>query len=473
MFQQIAGINYIVRRSIFFALTWLLVISVGIWSACADDLVDLIRQGKVEAEIGGSGIQSVNVRLRRKATQTQIVVVDVPVGTFFVAANRSTQSMVSTAPVTINLSGNEWIRITVAAACANKPLSIPHENDSFIVQRLPQQLELTKVINVLARENASYPVIQAAVWIITDNATYDSLGSLRVGLARAIGADDAALAMKYVDDSGIDIKKRAIWRDRTRLALIARKKQDVNWLNVQLTVGPLIALLKDTDFEVRSRAIDALGEIKDPRAVGPLIARLHDAISTAERGDLGQALGKIKDPRAVEPLIAALKRGDVEVITALGKIKDPRAVEPLIAALKRGSVGAIEALGEIGDPRAVEPLIAALKRGDGEVITALGKIKDPRAMGALSAVVRDENDTKRSVAIEALGDGKDPGAVEVLIAVLKDKNSNIRMKSVRALGKLKDPRAVASLTTIVLEDETQSVRDSAAEALRAIQGFIR
>ena len=56
---------------------------------------------------------------------------------------------------------------------------------------------------------------------------------------------------------------------------------------------------------------------------------------------------------------------------ALGEIKDTRAVEPLIEALKdsdkRVGIFAARALGNIGDARGVEPLIDALQDSDEEM----------------------------------------------------------------------------------------------------------
>ena len=71
-----------------------------------------------------------------------------------------------------------------------------------------------------------------------------------------------------------------------------------------LAVEPLIAALKDQYSWARKAAAEALGEIKDPRAVEPLIAALE---SSGMRYSAAKALGKIGDARAVEPLIAALK----------------------------------------------------------------------------------------------------------------------------------------------------------------------
>jgi HEAT repeat protein len=125
-------------------------------------------------------------------------------------------------------------------------------------------------------------------------------------------------------------------------------------------------------------------KMKARRDVKGLIKALGYKKDEYVRRYTARALGEIKDPRAVEPLIAALK--DAEWIVreaaayALGEIKDPRAVEPLIAALKDENEyvrkAAAYALGEIKDPRAVEPLIAALKDKDSDVRKAAAEALD-------------------------------------------------------------------------------------------------
>jgi len=85
-------------------------------------------------------------------------------------------------------------------------------------------------------------------------------------------------------------------------------------------------------------------------------------------------LGEIKDARAVEPLIGALKDKDlnvqIETVKALEKIGEP-AVEFLIEALRDENrtvrYGAVKALGNIGSARALSPLTQALNDKDGEV----------------------------------------------------------------------------------------------------------
>lgn len=71
------------------------------------------------------------------------------------------------------------------------------------------------------------------------------------------------------------------------------------------TVEPLTAL-KDDNARVRTRAAEALGQIKDTRAIEPLIAALKDENADVRR-EAAEALGRMKDTRAIEPLMAALE----------------------------------------------------------------------------------------------------------------------------------------------------------------------
>jgi HEAT repeat protein len=145
-------------------------------------------------------------------------------------------------------------------------------------------------------------------------------------------------------------------------------------------VEPLIKALENEHFTIADSAAEALAEIGEP-AVEPLIQALKDKNPDIRWGAT-QALGDLKDERAVEPLIQTLmKDKDLEVqwtaAKALGKIGDKRAVEPLIQALKKRIIAVkgrgilelghyfqtniAEALGKIGDTKAIEPLITALE----------------------------------------------------------------------------------------------------------------
>jgi outer membrane protein assembly factor BamD (BamD/ComL family) len=201
------------------------------------DIVDLLAERKIEIESNGGGIQSVNVRIRRLVSYP--LTVRVPVGTYFVAANQSSQNMVITAESKTRLKGDDWRSLPLSAACANRPKGIPNSKDTFTVQRSSNQAELTALMPVLDRANASFPVRQAAVWIVTDNASYSDLGILTsrpansgFGGGRTIRHSDAAAGMKICSESGIDIKRKQIWHDKNSILSELPDGDLKQWLNL-------------------------------------------------------------------------------------------------------------------------------------------------------------------------------------------------------------------------------------------------
>jgi HEAT repeat protein len=78
--------------------------------------------------------------------------------------------------------------------------------------------------------------------------------------------------------------------------------------------------------------------LKRRRDVEGLIKVLQTGTHPESREEAAEALGAIRDPRAVDPLIGALKDRDHEVreeaAKALGAIGDRKAVKPLNEALK-------------------------------------------------------------------------------------------------------------------------------------------
>ena len=254
---------------------------------------------------------------------------------------------------------------------------------------------------------------------------------------------------------------------------------------------PLVALLTDKSVEVqnefdigflsnessivRREVAYLLGELKDPRALEPLLALLTDKSPEVRRAAT-MALGELKDPRALEPLLALLTDKSPEVrraaTMALGELKDPRALEPLLAQLTDKSPevrrAATMALGELKDPQALKPIVVQLIDKSPEVrraaTMALGELKDPRALEPLVVQLIDKSPEVRRAAIMALGELKDPRALEPLVAQLIDKSPEVRRAAIMALGELKDPRAVEPLV-VQLIDKSPEVRRAAIMAL--------
>jgi hypothetical protein len=194
-------------------------------------IVDLVEQGKVEAKSTGSGIESVSLEVRRLVEEVLKAVI--PAGTFFVSGG-STQDMVATDEEEIILIDDEWVSAVLDVACANLELDVPDSDVTFDIRRAPQQEQLEILMPALRDAGVPYEVRQAAVWIVTDDADYDDLGTLvsgwGIGGSRIILETEAALAMKIVDEAGIDITSRSIWWDRDLILQGLEDGSLRNWL---------------------------------------------------------------------------------------------------------------------------------------------------------------------------------------------------------------------------------------------------
>jgi len=277
--------------------------------------------------------------------------------------------------------------------------------------------------------------------------------------------------------------------------------------------GLIKALDYEKDSSVQEAASEALGEVGDERAVGPLMVALSNLgetdieeaafsaltavvtrIGAATTFPLSMALmdrnqkvreaattmlvrvGRTTIEPPIEILEILLRHSDLDVqkaaAQALREIGDPRAVELLVGALKDADSNvrkaAVRALEQIGDARAVEPLVSALKDKERNVrmaaVVALGEIRDRRAVEPLMNTLRDRDSGVRLDAAEALGKIKDRRAVEPLVNTLKDQDFRVTMAAVVALGEIGDVQAVEPLIA-ALKDEHSSVRECAAKAL--------
>ena len=107
----------------------------------------------------------------------------------------------------------------------------------------PEQAELQALVATIDARSSSwgweygtFDVVQAAIWIVTDDAGYGGLGTLvrQSGIGglstRVILEDEAARAMRMVDEAGIDITQRQIWQDRDLIAAGAEDATLVEWI---------------------------------------------------------------------------------------------------------------------------------------------------------------------------------------------------------------------------------------------------
>jgi len=161
------------------------------------------------------------------------------------------------------------------------------------------------------------------------------------------------------------------------------------------------------DLDVRSGAAEALGDIALVKrsTAAPAVPSLLAALSDKDawiRHDSAVALGYLREPRALSPLVALLRSDpDLRVresaAGALGWIKSQDGLEPLLSVLenKSESLGlrqcAVSALYHIPSRSALAALLRALHDADPEIrlwsVRTLGQIRDIRAISPLQELI--------------------------------------------------------------------------------------
>lgn len=137
---------------------------------------------------------------------------------------------------------------------------------------------------------------------------------------------------RLADDKSVDLLIETLGRKDGVARSAAR---ELGKLRNERAIPALIALL---DYpEVNQAAAEALLAF-GPKAIGPLLEVLKGGSGSA-RQLAASALGELRDKRAVEPLIDLMQTDDVYAVrtaaaTALGQIKDARAVWVLVATLQ-------------------------------------------------------------------------------------------------------------------------------------------
>ena len=155
-------------------------------------------------------------------------------------------------------------------------------------------------------------------------------------------------------------------------------------------VEPLLSLIEDTSLSIdlRTQAIRTVGKLEDERAVEPLIKILNDKLSDFENRSRRKNFEGFKD--GYWERLESESEFDHAVIIALGRLKDPRAIDPLIrfkARFSRHELAVVWAWGYIGDPKAVDSIASIVSPGDTrfdeQMVNALVAIGGPRAIDAL------------------------------------------------------------------------------------------
>jgi serine/threonine-protein kinase len=244
--------------------------------------------------------------------------------------------------------------------------------------------------------------------------------------------------------------------------------------------------LRDPDLTVQAKAVEAIVQINDPKAVHHLLDILQDESEYVRRAAV-EVLNQVGNTSAIKDLLGALRDRDwwvrVRAADALGTIGGPKVIEAVLSLVKDRDEFirrcAVEILittkAQVGGDAVVSSLLDALNDADWWVreraIDALAGVGDRRAVPPLLRVM--ETDAKAApVAIRALATLGDPTALPPMLGQLRNPERAIRAEAIRAVAALAD-EAHAEMARRALAAELNSLsgelRDLANQSLRTLE----
>jgi beta-lactamase regulating signal transducer with metallopeptidase domain len=155
---------------------------------------------------------------------------------------------------------------------------------------------------------------------------------------------------------------------------------------------------------------------------------------------------------------------------------DPKITAALTAALKDEDESvrqqALQTLVRMRAPIPADVIASMLKDKSPDMrrqaISTLGQQRDPKNVSILADALKDGDADVRQQAAFALGSIRDSRAVDPLIGALKDSDPDVRKQAAWGLGQLRDARAVDALIA-ALKDANADVRQQAVFALGQIR----
>lgn len=190
-----------------------------------------------------------------------------------------------------------------------------------------------------------------------------------------------------------------------------------------------------------------------------------------------------------ETLLKDLQSKDLQIrmnaLDAIGKIKDERAVDALIQFLKNKDedwelqIRAIRYLGESKNSKALYILLQFLNNVflnydcpaiKWNAAIALGNFRDnEKVFEALLEDLYYDNLVVREAIIQSLGVIGNKRAVPHLIPLLRENSFAIKLSVIKALEKIGDPSAIPHLKKVVTNDKDPILKKEAFNTIRKLQ----
>jgi HEAT repeat protein len=185
----------------------------------------------------------------------------------------------------------------------------------------------------------------------------------------------------------------------------------------------LVPTVAAAQFQLPTTGAEGRQRLRDRYKSPQNSARLDEALRKVRSDDIDtrlegvRLLGEQTDPKATDALLAAAADPDarvrVKAMDTLASLKTKEATPLLVQQLFMRDTDlatkqrVLACLAKIGDPRATQPIRDFLARDvdpgvRGNAIYALGEIGDPSALPTLQAIVDEDDETLRGLALEAI-----------------------------------------------------------------------
>ena len=436
-------------------------------STMAEDGSQLVRRVERILDTRTSPTPWTPHRLRVPSGAVALLAIGVTApGVSYNSSDRATESETLATPAAPVAVATDTVALQTTAQ-SSSPYS-----DAALVADVVQAEQAAPTLSETVPPSEGLPATRAPMGDSSTNT--DAIQTLAVGTgARGFALSGDVPDQQSADTAVVNSLVRTLRDENAEVRSAA--VQALGQLGSRLAIPGLIAALGDENGNVRYRAAEALSEIRDPRSVEPLRAALADSVPRVRRY-AASALGRSGDPRASSFIMALFDDEQAEVrrtaVRIVGRLKSPDAVGPLTAALNdpdddvRGY--AIQALSAIADTRAVAPIIEAANDDSADVrtaaIRALGQFGDPSAVGPLMNALGDSSPRVRGAAIRSLRELKAAQAVPAIIERLQDESADVRSLAVRTLADMRDPSAILPIVGR-LRDPDPEVREVAAGVL--------